>query len=196
MMIEPSEPDCALAPLYVLCVSGEQRSTRHLAEVGITSWAPTFKKLKPRVGRQAARLIDRPLIPGYVFARLSEREIAAAMATERVYGVISSNGAPKVFPEAEFTNVMMMVISGRFDDRLPATQARPRGERKRGLAGLNAWFDAYGAGEASQLHMKPKAGNYHRGGEPVSEGNDPSRCSTLARRKARRHRIRKVRSVA
>lgn len=164
-----------LSPLYVLRVTGEEKATKQLGEAGITSWAPTFKKLKLAVGRQPACLIDRPLIPGYVFARLGENDFAAALATERVHGVISSSGAPKAFPEPEFTKVLMMSISGRFDERLPATKAKPRGVRKRGLAGLHAWFEA---AEASQLQSAANGGNYHGGGEPVSEGIAPSRRST------------------
>jgi len=189
-----SETD--LAPLYVLRVYGEERAASQLAIHGITSWAPMFKRLRPKVGRQAAKLIDSPLIPGYVFARLGERDFAAAMATERVWGVISESGFPRQFPEAEFTKVLRMALSGAFDDRLPSTQARPRGQRKRGLAGLTAWFDAIQASEASQLHSQSKSANLRFGGVSVSEGASSSRRSTSAKRKARRPRIRKVRSVA
>lgn len=146
-----------LAPLYVLRVTGEEKATRQLAEAGIASWAPMFKKLRLAVGRQPARLIERPLIPGYVFARLGEDDFAAAMATERVHGVISSGGAPRPFPEAEFTKVLMMTISGRFDDRLPSTKAKPRGTRRRGMAGLQAWFEAV---EASQLQLRANTGRH------------------------------------
>lgn len=182
-----------LQPLYVLRVSGEEKATRQLGEAGITSWAPTFKKLRLAVGRQPARLIERPLIQGYVFARLGEDDFAAALATERVHGVISSSGMPRIFPEAEFTKVLMMAISGRFDDRLPATKAAPRGVRKRGLTGLHAWFEAV---EASQLHDAAKSANNVRGGKSVSEGVSSSRRSTRRARKAEGRRIRKVRSVA
>lgn len=183
-----------LSPIYILSVTGEQKAAGQLAEVGVTSWAPTFKRLRLAVGRQPARLIDRPLIPGYVFARLGEKDFAAALSTERVHGVISSAGTPKAFPEAEFTKVLMMAITGRFDERLPATKAKPRGVRKRGLAGLHAWFQAV---EASQLHPAANDGRYRKGGESVSEGKVLSRRSTTARRKAKRGlRIRKVRSVA
>jgi transcription antitermination factor NusG len=193
MTTEPKTGLNDLHALYVLCVSGEDRATKQLAEAGVTSWAPTFKKLRLAIGRQPARLIDRPLIPGYVFARLGQNDFAAALATERVHGVISSGGVPKVFPEAEFTKVLMLAISGRFDERLPATKAAPRGVRKRGLAGLNAWFAAV---EASQLNPGANTGMHRRGGESVSEGKAPSRRSTTRGRKAKGHRIRKVRSVA
>jgi hypothetical protein len=165
-----------LNPVYILCVNGEEKATMQLGEVGVTSWAPTFKKLRLAIGRQPARLIDRPLIPGYVFARLGKNDFAAALATERVHGVISSGGVPKVFPEAEFTRVLMMSISGRFDERLPATKAAPRGVRKRGLAGLHAWFEAV---EVSQLHPGANTGRQRNGGESVSDGPlAPSRRST------------------
>lgn len=192
----PKETDTVneLPPIYILRVRGEERATHQLAEVGVTSWAPTFKKLKLAVGRQPARLLDWPLIQGYVFARLGDNDFAAALATERVHGVISSGGVPRVFPEDEFTEVLMMSISGRFDERLPATKAKPRGVRKRGLAGLHAWFEAV---EASQLNPVAKYDTYRKGGESVSEGKAPSRRSTSARRKAKRSlRICKVRSVA
>jgi transcription antitermination factor NusG len=182
-----------LHPLYVLRVFGEERAAKQLAEIGVTSWAPTFKRLKLAVGRQPARLVEAPLIPGYLFARLGKNDFAAALATERVYGVIRSNGAPKPLPEAEFTKVMMMVISGKFDDRLPSTKARPRGERRRGLAGLQAWFEA---AETMQLQTKSNTISMLVGGEPVSDGDVPSRRSTLAGRKAKWPADRMVRSVA
>lgn len=174
-----NEPE--LSPLYVLRVTGEERATRQLAEAGITSWAPTFKKLRLAIGRQPTRLIERALIPGYVFARLGEDDFAAAMATERVHGVITSAGTPRIFPESEFTHVLMMAISGRFDDRLPSTKAKPRGVRRRGLAGLHAWFEAV---EASQLQSARKSGTFTVGGEPVSEDIASSRRSTSVGRKA------------
>lgn len=194
-MNEPSNEN-ELSPLYVLRVHGEERAAHQLEVVGITSWAPMYKRLRPKVGRRAARLVDSPLIPGYVFARLGDRDFAAAMATERVWGVISENGFPRQFPEAEFTKVLRMALSGAFDDRLPSTQTRPRGERKRGLAGLHAWFEAVGAGEVSQLQSKQKNAKHRFGGEPVSEGASSSRRSTKGRRRAKGHRIRKMRSVA
>lgn len=134
-----------LPPVYALRAFGEAKAVKQLEEQKIVCWAPTYQRARPGP-RKTVKMVDTPLIGGYVFARLRPEDFAAAMATERVYGVVSHNGSPVAIPEADWVRVIVMVMKGTFDDKAPATKARPRGARKKGLASLTAWFAAYEQG--------------------------------------------------
>lgn len=136
------------APIYALYVAHERKAADELAEANFEVWAPTYQRLRqPRErSRLGPTLIDAPLYPGYVFARIPAHRFAQAKACERVISIISCNGAPYPIPEAIFGEVLALVLSGRLDERLPATKAYPRGMRRRGLSALSAWFEIMGRG--------------------------------------------------
>lgn len=179
-----------LAPVYILCAHGERRAADALAEIGVTGWAPTFTKLKQGFRQRVKRTVETPLIPGYVFARLKPEDFAAALSQERIHGVLCRDGTPVPVPEAEWTKILLMVMSGRFDEAAPATKARPRGNRRRAAQKLQEFCDAL---KASQLKSLANHGSVTIGGEPVSEDTASSRRST---RSARRPAWTKLRSVA
>jgi len=135
-----------MTPIYALYVQHERKAAEELAEAGFEAWAPTYKRLRQpsQRSRQIASLIEAPLYPGYVFARIPPERISHAKACERVIGIVSSNGFPAVIPEDVFGGVVALVLSGRLDERLPWTKARPRGVRRRGLSALNEWFELVG----------------------------------------------------
>jgi hypothetical protein len=164
-----------LAPIYILCAHGERQAARDLAEAGIACWAPTYERLKPRVRNRPAHTVPAPLMPGYVFARLGPEDFAKASAQERVFGVLSNDRGPVPVPEAEWVKVLLMAISGRFDEAGPAKKAQPRGNRRRRIVKLQEFCDAL---KASQLKSPTNSGSFTVGGELVSDGHRPSQRST------------------
>lgn len=148
-----------MTPLFALFVTSERKAAAELSEAGFEVWAPTYKRLRrahewqlrqrgnqgERKALRPAALIDTPIFPGYVFARIGPERFSHARLCEHVVRPLTgSDGFPRPVPEDAFTDMIILVMSGRLDERAPGTKALPRGTRRRGLASLNEWFAAAG----------------------------------------------------
>lgn len=132
------------APLYALYVTSERKAVAELSEAGFEVWAPTYKRLK-QGPRRVVSLIDAPIFAGYVFARIAPERFSHARLCEHVIRPLTgSDGFPRSVPEEAFADMIILVMSGRLDERAPGAKALPRGTRRRGLASLNEWFAAAG----------------------------------------------------
>lgn len=128
-----------MPPWYALYTTNERRAAKALTEAGFEVFFPTYAKYVHHGRRKA--LEPRALLPGYVFARVSEGGFHAALTCEYVVRALPSYGDPIPAPEEAIADLIQLVQSGRMDERLPATRARPRGVRAKGLKALELWFE-------------------------------------------------------
>lgn len=137
-----------LAPVYALVVANERRASDHLAEAGFEVWAPTYQRLRPacswtlrqvidreRIASRAASLVETPVFPGYVFARIGLGGFPSAMTCDRVLGIL-----PWPVPQDDFASILILVLSGRLNDRAPGATSKPRGRKSAKLASMQEWF--------------------------------------------------------
>lgn len=133
-----------MSPVFALYVTHAGKAAQELDEAGIEAWYPTYLRLKAINRRGAKDLRPEPLFPGYVFARIPPGGFATVSACEHVAYVVGVSGVPVPIPEPIFAALVDLATSGRLDERAPATKARPRGIRRRGLAALAEWFEIVG----------------------------------------------------
>lgn len=134
-----------MTPIYALYVSGERKAAAELSEAGFEVWAPTYLKLRQRErSRSLALLVEMPLFPGYVFARIAPERFSHVKACEHVLSVLASDGFPAPIPEDAFASMIVLVMSGRLNERLPSMRTRSRAARRRGVSGMSEWFEALG----------------------------------------------------
>lgn len=134
------------APVYAVFVTNAKKAAQELDEARFEAWYPTFLQLKTINRRGQRDLRPEPLLKGYVFARIPPGGFAEVCACEHVSYVVGVAGVPYPVPEGVFAELVALATSGRMDERAPATKARPRGIRARGLASLAEWFDMIGQG--------------------------------------------------
>lgn len=132
------------APCYAVFVTNPKKAAQELDEARIEAWYPTFLRLKAINRRGGRDLRPEPMFPGYVFARIPRGGFAQVCACEHVAYVVGVAGVPYPVPEAIYAGLVDLATSGRMDERAPATKARPRGVRARGLESLAAWFELIG----------------------------------------------------
>jgi len=92
----------------------EQLVCRELAAKDIETFLPTFthaSRWSDRIKR-----IERPLFPGYCFARFEEARLPRVVATPGVVAVLSNSGRPAPIPLEEIEALQRLVASGlKFD---------------------------------------------------------------------------------
>ena len=132
------------APCYALFVTNAKKAAQELEEARLEAWFPTYLRMKPINRRGGKDLRPEPMFPGYVFARIPMGRFAEARLCEHVSYVVSMAGVPYPVPEDVFQDIVDLATSGRMNEQAPATKARPRGIRRRGLGALSAWFDLVG----------------------------------------------------
>lgn len=129
------------APVFALYVTNQRKAAQELDEARIEAWYPTFLKLKAINRRGGKDLRPEPMFPSYVFARIPPGGFNSVHACEHVAYVVGVAGVPVPVPENVYAELVDLATSGRMNERAPATKARPRGIRRKGLESLSAWFD-------------------------------------------------------
>ena len=132
-----------LAPWFAIYTIHERRAYRALMELRLDIFRPTRMKWT-RHGRQK-RLEAVPLLDAYIIARIPEQGFRSVLACEHVSHIISSGGQPRAIPDDVLDPIRVLAASGRLDEREPATKARPRSIRRKGLKALEVWFTEAGA---------------------------------------------------
>lgn len=121
-----------MPPLYALYVTNERRAARDLAEMNFDVWRPTYQRLN----RAGTALEPAALLATYVLARIPDQRFHEALSVNHVAYAIM-----RPIPETIIAELRADVDSGRFDERMPATKARPRSRRAKGLASLRALLE-------------------------------------------------------
>ena len=98
-----------LAPWRALRVrSNAERSVQSaLLRNSIEQFLPVSSS--ERLWSDRKRIIERPIFPGYIFARLSD--IAPVLSIAGVCGVLGGNLTPAVVPDSDIENIKLVIAS-------------------------------------------------------------------------------------
>lgn len=107
-----SSPDQRLASWYAVRVRSnyERVTATHLHERGYEEFSPCFEARRRWSDR--IKIIDQPLFPGYVFARLNPHNRLRVLTAPGVVGLVGLGKLPTPIPDQEIENIRKMVQSG------------------------------------------------------------------------------------
>lgn len=107
-------------PWYVIQVrpNAEKRVLEGLRELKVEAYVP-IEKVWRHAGRPRKIVHERPLIRGYVFAILSDRDHAALHEVDGFHRLVGFNGKPATFPAKELDQIRADEASGEYDKTKP-----------------------------------------------------------------------------
>lgn len=104
----------------------EQVVMQQLVEKQFTAFLPTIAKWSRWKDRR--KRIERPLFPGYVFARFEPDERLAVLKCSGVVSIVSFNGEPAPVPEHEIAGIRTLLESTLPYDPCPMIKTGQRVE--------------------------------------------------------------------
>jgi len=156
-----------MTPCYALYVTNERRAAQELAEAGFEAWAPTYRRARPgaawtlrnvngraRMASRPPTLIEAPIFPGYILARIPAEGFAVALELPHVVDAVRGASAlPREMPESLLGDLVLLVMTGEMDEQLgraprvitrklvvPLNRARTRKRRKNVARRLRKWL--------------------------------------------------------
>ena len=110
--VSGAEGDETLFPWHAVWTRSrhEQRVCRELGDKGIQAFLPTFTQVSRWSDR--TKRLERPLFPGYCFARFDEAALSRVVAAPGVVTVLSQGGRPATIPVEEIEALQRLVASG------------------------------------------------------------------------------------
>lgn len=161
---------------YAFQVLAERAAANELADARIEYWAPTYRRWRPgatwplrnvtgtvRIASRPPAPTSAPLFPGYVFAWVPAARFAEVMDLPSVVDVVrGAGGDPLPLPEDLVGEILLEILSGKYDERLPPppktwdgskpkraaravvplNRARARAQRKKAAKRLRRFADA------------------------------------------------------
>ncbi len=111
---------------YALRVStrSEAKVIKGLSEIGCESYCPMETRWVTHA-RQTERK-DRPLLPGYIFASLTDAHIWRVNRLDGVQGIIGAGGSPMPIPDRFVGLLALHEWLGAFDRTMPYTELKLR----------------------------------------------------------------------
>jgi transcription termination/antitermination protein NusG len=150
-----AESDAALLPWHAVWTRyrHEPLVCKELAAKGIETFLPTFTQVKKWSDR--IKRIERPLFPGYCFARFEEALLSRVIAGAGVVAVLSNSGRPATIPREEIEALQRLVASGLQYDPCSALVAGSRVRVVTGpLAGIVGRLERKGGQDALILAVE------------------------------------------
>lgn len=113
---------------FVAASRDENRSADELRKRGVTVWQPRYRKGVNRSRGREARVVERPLFPGYLFVRLPECAEAFHAVSTIASGLLGATSGTGVWPVSvadDVVNGLMAACEAKiFDDTTPRRRAR------------------------------------------------------------------------
>jgi transcription antitermination factor NusG len=133
------------SPWYALQVMS--RAEREIAEAlgrrGIEAYVPWARAMR-RIRRvRKPREVVRPVIGGYVFARVDDRRWLVLRQITGIFGAVGVDGTALVVPEAEIARVRAAEAAGVFD-RMEAARSRDGAPAARTIVRVGDRVTVYG----------------------------------------------------
>lgn len=88
----------------------ERISASFLAEKGIDHLSPFYTEIRRWSKRNSA--IERPLFPGYIFARFSYNERSSVLETIGITGIVKFGPVPLSVPDYEISDIRAAIEAG------------------------------------------------------------------------------------
>lgn len=85
----------------------EKRTASRLQQLGIETYFPIQIKLHRWSDRW--KNVEVPLLPSYIFAKISSKEVIPVRGTEGVSHIVSWHGKPAIIPEKEVMSIRRLV---------------------------------------------------------------------------------------
>ena len=133
----PSLGPPAIHPWFAVHVRSnrERLVSLHLKENGYEEFSPSYRIESQWSDRK--KMIDHPLLPGYVFCRLNPHNRLPVLQVPGVIGLVGIGKTPEVIPEQELARVRALLGSGLLVTPWPFLEVGQRVLIERGpLAGL------------------------------------------------------------
>ncbi|MCR4659172.1 MAG: hypothetical protein K5650_02630 [Bacteroidales bacterium] len=91
------------------CTGSEHLVNRRLAEQGIETYLPMWHNCDRRLKRNVPEQV--PLFPGYLFAKINDRQIYQTRTVKGCIAIVSSHHEIQVVPQRDIDNVKAFVDS-------------------------------------------------------------------------------------
>jgi transcription antitermination factor NusG len=110
----------------------EKKVATGLNEAGIDHFLPLQRTLRRWSDRK--KWVDMPLIPGYCFVSVDERDLINVIKLDNVVSVIRFNGKPSVIPEMQIEFLRRMLNQNEISYKLSSEIPKP-GQKVEIIAG-------------------------------------------------------------
>lgn len=114
---------------YVAAAHDENRAADRLTGWGVELWQPSRKVTLKRTRGLAARDVERPLFPGYLFLHVPEAAAAFHAVNTETDGLLGARGWPEALSDGVIETLRLANDAGAFDD----TCVRRRAKLERAL---------------------------------------------------------------
>ncbi len=105
----------------------EKKVNNLLSERGIETYLPLIKTLRQWSDRK--KMVEFPLIPGYVFVRSSEMERLAILQTRGVVNFVRNNGKIGIVYNKEIETIKQLIALGYHMEAFPSTSKINQGDK-------------------------------------------------------------------
>ncbi|MBC7863635.1 MAG: UpxY family transcription antiterminator [Bacteroidia bacterium] len=119
----------------------EKKVDEALRQKGIVSYLPIVKTL--RVWSDRKKMVEFPLLSGYVFVQMKPIEKDLVLQTRGVVNFVRSNGKIGVIRESEIESLKQLIALGYHMEAFPATKKITKGDKIKitsgALKNLEGW---------------------------------------------------------
>ena len=131
----------------------EKKVMESLLSHGIEAYTPIIKTLRQWSDRK--KMVELPLLHGYVFVRLSDKEKDPVLQTKGVVSFVKSEGRIAVIREVEIARLKQLVALGYHLETSAISKTYKEGDKVKIVSGMLNGVEGYvvGAGDQKQIEV-------------------------------------------